>query len=126
MIGLSFAAALTLARCAPDLVAYGQTDAAVSRLSAVDADGKTVDLTKPFTAAGDVTVTVTSGKLTDSFTITVKAKTVTPTPGDNKPGENKPGADKPKRSAANANKGAGRKPAARAPACPQRSDLHPA
>jgi len=66
------------------------------KLSAVDADGKTVDLTKPFTAAGDVTVTVTSGKLTDSFTITVKAKTVTPTPGDNKPGENKPGADKPK------------------------------
>ena len=44
---------------------------------------------------------MTSGKLTDSFTITVKAKTVTPTPGDNKPGdnkpgENKPGADKPK------------------------------
>lgn len=66
------------------------------KLSAVDADGKTVDLTKPFTAAGDVTVTVTSGKLTDSFTITVKAKTVTPAPGDNKPGENKPGADKPK------------------------------
>ena len=27
-----------LARCAPDLVAYGQTDAAVSRLSAVDAE----------------------------------------------------------------------------------------
>ncbi len=66
------------------------------KLSAVDADGKTVDLTKPFTAAGDITVTVTSGKFTDSFTITVKAKTVTPTPGDNKPGENKPGADKPK------------------------------
>ena len=39
---------------------------------------------------------MTSGKLTDSFTITVKAKTVTPTPGGNKPGENKPGADKPK------------------------------
>ena len=51
---------------------------------------------EPFTAAADVTVTVTSGKPTDSFTITVKAKTVTPTPGDNKPGENKPGADKPK------------------------------
>ena len=65
------------------------------KLSAVDADGKTVDLTKPFTAAGDVTVTVTSGKLTDSFTITVKAKTVTPTPGENKPGDNKPGENKP-------------------------------
>ena len=54
-------------------------------LSAVDADGKAVDLAEPFAAAGVVTVTVSvpvegANPLTASFTIDVAEKSVDPEP----------------------------------------------
>ena len=54
-------------------------------LSAVDADGKAVDLAEPFAAAGVVTVTVSvpvegADPLTASFTIDVAEKSVDPEP----------------------------------------------
>ena len=65
-------------------------------LSAVDADGKAVDLAEPFAAAGVVTVTVSvpvegANPLTASFTIDVAEKSVDPEP---KP-EPKPEPEKP-------------------------------
>ena len=65
-------------------------------LSAVDADGKAVDLAEPFAAAGVVTVTVSvpvegANPLTASFTIDVAEKSVEPEP---KPEPEKPAGPK--------------------------------
>ena len=69
-------------------------------LSAVDADGKAVDLAEPFAAAGVVTVTVSvpvegANPLTASFTIDVAEKSVDPEPEPEPEPEPKPEPEKP-------------------------------